>query len=427
MSVRRTFAVPAVCALASSILVVFSPPAGAAPPRCFGEPATRVGTRGADEIVGTRRNDVIFARGGDDIVFGRGGRDLICGGRGEDDLVGGVGNDKLDGGPGASNSYLGGGGDDLLRGLVGDGDDANYSDAPRAVVVDLADHRATGEGHDTLRGMEIVVGSRGHGDTLRGNGRGNLLLGLSGSDTLVGRGGRDYLAADKGNDSIRGGSELDIVDYFFAGSSSGVQVDLAAGTGGNSDLGSDALSGIEWVWGTNRSDSLVGDGQANILDAMGGADSVSGGGDDDLMSGGAGDDSIDGDAGSDAVDFSFFNPNAGAPAGVDADLQGGSSTGQGQDTLVELEDAFGTDHADTLIGTTGPNVLLALLGNDDLSGDAGNDSLWGHGGTDTGDGGDGSDACIEIETMQNCESTDPPAVASRRAPTLDQRRPALRF
>jgi len=91
----------------------------AAPPLCFGLPATMVGTAGADTLTGTAGDDVIVGLGGDDTISGLGGSDRICGGAGADQLLSGDGLDRLRGGSG--NDRLGGGpGADILRGKAGD-------------------------------------------------------------------------------------------------------------------------------------------------------------------------------------------------------------------------------------------------------------------------------------------------------------------
>lgn len=69
--------------------------AGPAKARCFGRPATIVGTRRRDALVGTSHRDVIVGLGGNDTIRGRGGDDLICGGAGRDYIVGGRGRDRV--------------------------------------------------------------------------------------------------------------------------------------------------------------------------------------------------------------------------------------------------------------------------------------------------------------------------------------------
>ena len=56
-------------------------------PLCGGQPATCVGTDGADLILGTEANDVIVAGGGRDVVHGDAGDDILCGGPGPDSLM----------------------------------------------------------------------------------------------------------------------------------------------------------------------------------------------------------------------------------------------------------------------------------------------------------------------------------------------------
>ncbi len=103
--------------------------AASAAPKCFGQPATIVGTAGDDVLKGTPRADVIVAKGGHDVIDGRGGKDRICAGTGNDKVRGGYGADWVSGGWG--NDWLGGyKGDDKLFGnqgqdrvLGGDGND----------------------------------------------------------------------------------------------------------------------------------------------------------------------------------------------------------------------------------------------------------------------------------------------------------------
>ncbi|HET9214111.1 MAG TPA: M36 family metallopeptidase [Gaiellaceae bacterium] len=67
---------------------------------CLGQPATKVGTNGADSLRGRTGGDVIVGLGGNDTILGRGGNDRICGGDGRDRLVGGGGVDRFSGGGG---------------------------------------------------------------------------------------------------------------------------------------------------------------------------------------------------------------------------------------------------------------------------------------------------------------------------------------
>ena len=86
--------------------------------RCFGKPATIVGSGRRDVLKGTAKRDVIVARGGNDKILGRGGNDLICAGGGKDLVKAGGGKDRVSGG-GGSDSIFGQGGADLLFGNGG--------------------------------------------------------------------------------------------------------------------------------------------------------------------------------------------------------------------------------------------------------------------------------------------------------------------
>ncbi len=111
------------------VVPIAAPPAGPekSAPRCFGKPATVVGTNRRDVLRGTNRRDVIVARGGDDRIFGRGGNDLICAGAGRDVVRAGAGKDRVQGnggkdrifGQAGNDALFGNGGRDLLAGGPG--------------------------------------------------------------------------------------------------------------------------------------------------------------------------------------------------------------------------------------------------------------------------------------------------------------------
>ncbi len=131
--------------------------------RCHGVPATIVGTPGNDNLIGTAGPDVIAALGGNDYVSGSDGNDIICGGEGTDILEGGAGDDAIYGGPSSSpgDILFPEAGNDTVVGGACDGcqEVVWFSFAPGPMNVDLAAGTASGEGTDTLQGVEGVVGS----------------------------------------------------------------------------------------------------------------------------------------------------------------------------------------------------------------------------------------------------------------------------
>ncbi|MBA2464024.1 MAG: hypothetical protein H0V42_03475, partial [Nocardioidaceae bacterium] len=168
---------------------------------CRGELATIVGTPGEDVLRGTPGADVIVGLGRADRIQGAGGDDVVCGNGGDDALHGGGGDDWLIGGrdspfedgefdsiPGADRLF-GGSGDDRLEGGDARGlDRLIYGTARHGVSVDLRLQSASGQGSDTVIGIEWVTGST-RADTIRGgpDREESLFLdGLAGSDRLFG-------------------------------------------------------------------------------------------------------------------------------------------------------------------------------------------------------------------------------------------------
>jgi Ca2+-binding RTX toxin-like protein len=92
---------------------VYEKLAGAA--RCFGKPATLIGTAATETLRGTQGPDVILGLDGDDTIRPGSGGDLVCGGSGADSVLAGAGGDRL-GGQGEPDTLRGQGGRDTLNG-----------------------------------------------------------------------------------------------------------------------------------------------------------------------------------------------------------------------------------------------------------------------------------------------------------------------
>lgn len=142
------------------------------------------------------------------------------------------------------------------------------------------------------------------------------------NDTINGFGGDDTLSGGGGNNQLNGGFDTDTADYTFVSPIfgppvSGVNVDLAAGTATNPFGGTDALSGIEDVIGTDAADTIRGDGNDNRLEGRGGGDTLEGRGGADTLLGQAGADSLDGGAGDDSLDGGAGNDTLVGGPGVD--------------------------------------------------------------------------------------------------------------
>jgi Ca2+-binding RTX toxin-like protein len=75
----------------------------------------------------------------------------------------------------------------------------------------LATGTVTGEGTDTITGIENLNGSR-QNDNLTGDAGSNVMHGLAGDDTLSGSDGDDTLIGDEGTDILDGGTGTDTCD-----------------------------------------------------------------------------------------------------------------------------------------------------------------------------------------------------------------------
>jgi len=311
-----------------------------------------------ENVVGSAFADTLNGDGGANRLEGGAGDDTLFGADGDDWLVGGAGADQLNGGAGQNG--------------------VSYAGSRLEVTVNLGTLTATGGDAtgDTLRNFVNAEGGSGR-DTLFGDNRGNLLIGGAGRDMLDGGGGNDTLRGGAGPDQLSGGTGTDVIDY--AGSATGVTVNLATGTASGGDAQGDTFSGIEGVTGSGEADTLTGDGSANALSGGGGADTIFGGEGNDTVIGGAGADMMDGGGGIDTLSY------AGSTDNVQVFLEGGwayGGDGSG-DRFTGFENLRGGEVSDGLYGDAGNNRI---------EGGGGGDYIRGGGGTDRLIGGEGDDA-----------------------------------
>jgi Ca2+-binding RTX toxin-like protein len=219
-----------------------------------------------------------------------------------------------------------------------------------------------------------IVGTQGN-DQIIGTPGPDVIVTLGGDDSVIGLGGDDRICLGDGNDIVLPGAGNDSIDG-GAGDSDGVtyddatgpmRVDLQAGTatGGS---GTDTLTGIEDAGGSPFDDTLLGDANINVLFGEGGNDTLDGRAHSDALDGEAGNDTLIGHPGDgDAAAY------VDAASGVNVDLQSGVATGDGRDTLTNVESVLGSTHADTLAGNEGLNFLMGFGGNDTVDGRGGFD------------------------------------------------------
>lgn len=314
----------------------------------------------------------------------------------------------------------------------------------------------------TCDGRPATIVGTDSNDTLDGTPGNDVIVGLGGSDTIHGRGGDDVLCAswdsqvdvddggdsgdkdrlfgDAGNDrligtgtatfSVRASGGLGD-DYFenipvdFRDAPGPVSVDLEAGTA--TGWGTDTLAQVREVHGSAYDDTLLGpDQDAGASCCV----DLYGNGGDDLLRGGTGSGSLYGGRGADHIwtgpgPYDAVFPGRGADEvhgdpvtggrvsyggirrAVFVDLRRGIARGQGRDTLVDIDEVWGSSLADVLHGDSGRNeifgfgggdVIRGHGGDDALRGGGGDDRLYGGGGRDVANGGGGDDRCrAEVE------------------------------
>lgn len=238
-----------------------------------------------------------------------------------------------------------------------------------------ADTLTGGDTDDLIYGKEaddLLTGGAGN-DTIFGCDDNDRLLGGDGDDILNGEAGNDTLLGGAGNDNLTGGAGTDTASY--TGAAAGVAVDTGTSRATNDgDGGTDTLSGIEKVIGSNFNDTLTGGAAADDLAGSNGDDTIVGGGENDTLRGDDGNDVLDGGDGGDRL-----------------------LGGEGNDVML------GGSGGDTMTGANGDDVAQGGDGNDfffaggdfsddddKVSGDAGNDLIGGRRGNDllVGDGTD---------------------------------------
>lgn len=144
---------------------------------------------GIEGVLGTVEfDDVLLGDGRDNYLDGDGGNDQVSGGAGDDWLIGGPGDDAIDGG-------------------AGNYDLADYY-TPVAITADLTAGTVTGDGSDTVTGIESIAGDSGD-DRIIGNDDANFLFGWGGDDEIIGGRGNDALDGGDGADALDGGEGTD--------------------------------------------------------------------------------------------------------------------------------------------------------------------------------------------------------------------------
>ncbi|VVO25380.1 hypothetical protein PS712_04575 [Pseudomonas fluorescens] len=181
-------------------------------------------------------------------------------------------------------------------------DNHGGSDSANLTISYQDGHTLTGtSGNDTL-----VAGT---GDNVIHAGDGDdVLTAGNGNNALHGDAGNDLLFSGAGNDLLDGGTGNDTASYAHA--TAGVTVDLGqAGPQNTFGAGTDTLTAIENLVGSNFNDNLTGDNNSNVITGGLGNDILKGEGGDDFLIGGLGNNTLTGGSGADT--FQWLKGNSG--------------------------------------------------------------------------------------------------------------------
>lgn len=354
-----------------------------------------------ENLAGSNFNDLLTGDDGANKLAGGSGNDALYGGLGDDELTGGAGDDYLDGQGGNSNV------------AAFEGNYADYVIATGATTTVTGIGARASDGVDRLRNinqlkfadvtislgvstnnapllgepkMEDRTWEDGKPSTYQIPATSFIDLDISGNGATVdqmalsaamadGSALPAWLSFDPVTRTFNGtpplaavGTSLDIkvtaTDSGFAISDNFVlTISMAKGADINGTAGVDTLNG------TFRDETMIG---------------LAG---NDVFAGSAGADRIDGGADTDLVDY------AASASGVTVNLATGAGSGgdaQG-DTLIAIEQAYGSAFDDSLTGSAGADLIKGQDGADSIDAGAGDDMVHGGAGTDTLLGGIGND------------------------------------
>ncbi len=376
----------------------------------------------SETISGTAFADAIGGGGGNDTINGLDGNDTLNGGSGNDVLNGGLGNDTL----------IGGVGNDALNG--GDGQDvADFSGSATGVTVNLAAGTATGQGTDTLSGIEEVLGTA-LSDTLTGDANANVLRGNGGVDTLNGGDGADALYAgapaetaapdvikstDTANGSFLAAVNLNGTFDRQANASIRNATTVSHSTVVATSHGAEEFYAFTVTAGDQIVIDVDGAGFDTVLKLFGPAQTVLVTNDDaegtDVDGGASTDSAITytaTESGTFYVSVSRWVSGSGATLVTGAPAAGATYTFH---VSVPSAPAVAvTLTGSTLNGDGGADALFGGSGVDTLNGGTGNDTLTGGGGNDAINGGDGYDVSGYAGARKNYTTVDSTTVAGGR-------------
>ena len=268
------------------------------------------------------------------------------------DITGSV-NNGLNSGSGADIFFFNGNVDGTLAlGTTAAGSHLDFgSFTSGGISIDLSDatsQAVTGALDITLTGTFTSISGTTLADNISGTTSADTIWAGNGDDNIFGDGGADFLYGEDGDDTIDGGTGNDTID------------------GG---IGNDI------IFGGTGTDIITGGTGDDYIEGGIGADTIDGGDDDDTLLGDTGNDIITGGAGNDAIDggadTDTFDESASTSDFtiiMDSTSGTSSSAGEGNDTLVGIENInTGSGDDNFTLGDAGVNIIDAAAGTDTVT------------------------------------------------------------
>lgn len=220
--------------------------------------------------------------------------------------------------------------------------------------------------------------------------------------TIWDTGGYDQIRYDGDKDAViqlrpaslqnedGGGGYMSYVSGVIGGRTiaNGVAIEMAVGGSGNDTISGNP--GNNTLKGRGGNDTLNGGHGNDILLGGGRVDRLFGQDGNDRLIGGRGADTLDGGEGTDTADYRASHTGVQVYLNKETGVGGDAN----RDRLISVENLYGSEYDDWLIGDSLANTISAAGGNDAIRGGAGADRLDGGAGDDTLVGGAGRDVFL---------------------------------
>ncbi|XIA64406.1 tandem-95 repeat protein [Bradyrhizobium sp. TZ2] len=297
-----------------------------------------------------------------------------------------------------------------------------------ATALDVVESDNTGGALDqAIAAAEIPdafqIGTLGN-DILTGTAGVDVIEGLDGNDQIDGQGGNDALSGGAGKDVLSGGEGDDLLDggagqdrAIYSAATTGITVNLAAGTASGAGVGTDTLVDIEGIIGSDFADTFNAagfTGSTGLPGIAGGQNAFEGRDGDDLVIGALN------PLGQAVTRVEYLSASEAVTVDIAAGTGQGTVAGDianvGHDTFSNVSTVWGSDHNDTIYGSDNASFTYETYegrGSDDyIDGRGGYDSVTYNNDPETQSGITvhlaagtvNGDASVGIDTIRNVEA-----------------------